>query len=187
MAALFCRPATVHDAPAIAALLVRAWREAYAAILPAEVLAAQRVDAREPRIRALLEGSEPDHTMHVAERDGRIVGFVGFGAARENPIRPAPAGVGEVFGIYLDPDAFGSGAGATLLALAEGQLAARFQRAVLWTFEDNARARRFYERQGWRHDGAVAPYPRPGCTGVRVVRYQRVLCVGCQALGHQIL
>lgn len=174
MAALSTRAATLDDAPAIAALLVRAWRVAYADILPAEVLAAQQVEAREPRIRALLQGSEPDHTLYVAEWDGRVVGFVGFGAARENPVRPAPQGVGEVFGLYLDPPEFGSGAAVALLSLAEGLLATRFQRAVLWTFEHNTRARRFYERQGWVHDGAVAPYPRPGCAGVRVVRYQRV-------------
>lgn len=175
MNALPTRPATVDDAPAIAALLVRAWQVAYAGFLPPEVVASQRVEEREPRLRALLEGGEPDHTIHVAEQDGRVVGFVGFGPARENPIRPAPAGAGEVYGLYLDPDAFGSGAGAALLTLAERHLAARFPLAVLWTFERNARARRFYERQGWVHDGAAAPYPRPGCQGVRVVRYGRTL------------
>jgi RimJ/RimL family protein N-acetyltransferase len=28
-----------------------------------------------------------------------------------------------------------------------------FRHAVLWVFEENARARAFYQRQGWRDDG----------------------------------
>ncbi len=33
--------------------------------------------------------------------------------------------------------------------------------ARLWVLEDNARARRFYERRGWRRDGSdrVVPFP----------------------------
>ena len=30
----------------------------------------------------------------------------------------------------------------------------RFREAVLWVLDDNLRARRFYEKHGWRLDGA---------------------------------
>jgi RimJ/RimL family protein N-acetyltransferase len=41
------------------------------------------------------------------------------------------------------------------MAAALGALrASGFATASLWVLEDNPRARRFYEREGWRHDGA---------------------------------
>ncbi len=48
------------------------------------------------------------------------------------------------------PEAWGSGAGSALMAAVIAALRANgFAAAHLWVLEDNPRARRFYEREGW--------------------------------------
>jgi len=50
----------------------------------------------------------------------------------------------------------------------------RFREAMLWVLEDNPRTRRFYERAGWRLDGAVREETILD-TSVREVRYRIAL------------
>jgi len=47
--------------------------------------------------------------------------------------------------LYLEPDAFGTGVAAALFEHAKGRRPDGF---TLWVFQQNARARRFYERHG---------------------------------------
>jgi putative acetyltransferase len=56
--------------------------------------------------------------------------------------------------LYLRPAAWGSGLAVVLHDLAVAELRARgVGEARLWVLEQNRRARRFYERLGWRADG----------------------------------
>jgi GNAT superfamily N-acetyltransferase len=74
----------------------------------------------------------PANQVWVAEAGGRVVGYIGFDAAFINHL-------------YLLPQAQGQGLGDRLLAKAlEGG-----RPRQLWTFQANARARRFYERRGF--------------------------------------
>ena len=84
--------------------------------------------------------------MFVAEQAGSVNGFVSVGPSRE------VEGEGELYAIYVHPDAWGSGAGPALMGEARQWLADRFPAAILWVLEDNPRARRFYEREGWTAD-----------------------------------
>jgi len=78
----------------------------------------------------------------------------------------------------FDPDRFGSGLGAVLLAAAVDRLrAAGYRRATLWALRENTRARHFYEREGWRTDGTTKPHPFDGHVAVDV-RYHLVLDTG---------
>jgi GNAT superfamily N-acetyltransferase len=95
--------------------------------------------------RALADGTP----VWVAEEGGRIVGFASIGDSRDT----GGEGEGELLSIYVLPEAWGSGAGAGLMAVARDALRARYPTSVLWVLEDNPRARRFYEREGWRTDG----------------------------------
>jgi GNAT superfamily N-acetyltransferase len=83
--------------------------------------------------------------------------------------------VGELWGLYVDPEAWGSGAAAALLAASVDALRGRgFTEAVLWVLEDNPRARRFYEREGWTADGARKEEEFLGVV-VTEIRYRRRL------------
>ena len=81
----------------------------------------------------------------VAEVDGRVVGFIMV--------------VGdEVEQVYVDRDARGSGVAGALLTESVRQVAAHgHDVAWLAVATGNARARAFYEKQGWV-DAADLPY-----------------------------
>ncbi|MCZ9346526.1 GNAT family N-acetyltransferase, partial [Streptomyces sp. TRM76130] len=52
--------------------------------------------------------------------------------------------------------------------------AARYPRMLLWVLRDNTRARRFYERAGFRADGGAGVFEVDGIP-VPEVRYARAL------------
>jgi putative acetyltransferase len=90
---------------------------------------------------------EFDGTVLVAERDGRPVGLVAVEAC-------------WLGGLYVVPDEWGSGVAGELH---DAALAAMpdCPELRLWTLVENHRARRFYERRGWRLNGEtrVVPFP----------------------------
>jgi GNAT superfamily N-acetyltransferase len=152
------------DAEAVAQVHVRAWQSAYARVFPRERLADLNVERRVRRWR--------DWPPLVAEADGTIVGFVSVGASRE------PDADGELFAIYVDPDHWGTGVGRDLITAAEERLRELgYSEAMLWVLAENARARRFYERAGWHHDGTTRPIEIFGIE-VTEVRYRKDLTRG---------
>jgi ribosomal protein S18 acetylase RimI-like enzyme len=136
------RPATVEDAGAIARVQVETWRAAYAHALPAERLAAVDVERREQLWREWL--ADGRSATFVGEAEGEVVGFVNVGASQDF------AGLGELYAIYVLPQAWGTGVGPELIERGEEELRARgFTTATLNVLADNPRAQRFYERHGW--------------------------------------
>ncbi|HEX5465484.1 MAG TPA: GNAT family N-acetyltransferase [Candidatus Limnocylindrales bacterium] len=72
-------------------------------------------------------------------------------AARDDDLA---AGSTELYAIYVDPEALGTGVGAGLMARQLEALGpAGAGQRCLWVFADNERAIRFYERWGWAADG----------------------------------
>jgi GNAT superfamily N-acetyltransferase len=140
------RRAEPADARAIAEVHVRTWQAAYRHAFPAEVLDNLDVDEREALGRRLLESKEEE--IWVAEDGGRIVGFAAAGPSRTEE------GSAELYAIYVLPEAWGTGAGPGLMAAVKDWFASEgYATAMLWVLADNPRARRFYEREGWRVDG----------------------------------
>jgi ribosomal protein S18 acetylase RimI-like enzyme len=99
---------------------------------------------------------------------GRVVGVSAFGADRD--LRD-DARRGEVWTLYVAPSHWGRGYGSALLRNAEDALAAGGRRDLaLWVLDGNDRARRFYERAGWRDDDGMKPF---GDSGLSEVRYRK--------------
>ncbi len=172
------RPATPEDADALGAVHVRSWQRGYAGILPAHYLADMSVEQRQQWWARVLAdpkaGSErpdaPPSIMLVAESSHGITGFAIVGASRDEDAGPL---TGELYAMYVDPPAWSTGCGRALHEHAMAGLRSRgYTSAVLWVFENNARARRFYELAGWHPDGAADDYTRPEFTR-REVRYAR--------------
>jgi len=72
------------------------------------------------------------------------------------------AGGGRLERLYVRPAAWGTGVAEELHAAALDALREQGATAAsLWCLVENPRARRFYERQGWRLDGTerVVPFP----------------------------
>jgi GNAT superfamily N-acetyltransferase len=140
------RPARPEDAAAVAEVHVRTWQAAYEHVFGGERLATIDNPERRARWERWLEAGE---RVWVAEPEGRVVGFAWIGDSRD----VAAADEGELFAIYVLPEAWGSGAGAALMGAALPALRERYPTSILWVLEDNPRARRFYEREGWSLDG----------------------------------
>ena len=148
------RPAVPADAPAMAALHVRAWRAAYAGVMPDEFLAGLAIEEREAMWRRSLtvpELAPAERVILAAEAGGAVLGFTAAGHARGDD----ELGLGELYAINVDPSAWGGEAGGALLVAASAWLDARFAASILWVVDANARARRFYENAGWAADGAT--------------------------------
>lgn len=160
------RTATPGDALAIETIRVRAWRAAYRHVLPPHELDAMPVD--ESRWRGRLLQPPAGWETFVAEHGGRVVGFACVGPSRDE------LELGELYAIYVDPDAWSTGAGRELMLRSEDALQAGYREATLWVLEDNPRARRFYELAGWEPDGARKVEERWGVPAPEV-RYRKRL------------
>jgi ribosomal protein S18 acetylase RimI-like enzyme len=77
----------------------------------------------------------PEQEVLVAEEEGTIIGFL------------AMAHGDTVEHLYVHPDSQGHGFGGVLLERAKEYMPGGF---CLWVFQQNAQARRFYERHGLR-------------------------------------
>ncbi len=146
------RDAVAGDADALGRVHVRAWQAAYRGVFTDAYLDGLDVLERATAWRQRLERpADPAKRVLVVCEDGGAapVGFAGIGPDREG------LGLGELYAINLDPDAWGRGAGRVLLAAATRALGLLgHEEAVLWMVRGNDRARRFYEAAGWRADGA---------------------------------
>ncbi len=162
------RRARPEDAAAIAAVHVGTWQSAYAHIFGRERLAELDPGRRSAGWeRALAERDDED--VFVAERDGALVAFAWAGPSRDGGV------ASELYAIYALPAAWGSGAGPALMREVLGALRDRgFATATLWVLEENPRARRFYEREGWILDTARREGEHLGVTTVEL-RYRIAL------------
>lgn len=165
------RPAVVADAEGMGSVHVRAWQEAYRGMMPDPYLDALSIVQRTQMWRGALESPSVERPVWLAERDGRVVGFTTFGPAR----RPDESGAFELYSLNVDPSAYRSGVGRLLLATFHDHVQAIAQSTVvLWVVRENVRARAFYERQGYRTDGAESHDEVLGAQVVEV-RYRRSL------------
>lgn len=139
-------PAPRAAGPDDAAALVAVWRRAVLATH--DFLAPADVDRYEAVVRAGL----PALTVTLAERQGRVLGFVALTVAGDGA---------RVEMLFVDPDVHGSGVGSMLLRHATADRPV----VELDVNEQNPRARAFYARRGFVEvgrsalDGDGRPYP----------------------------
>jgi GNAT superfamily N-acetyltransferase len=165
---------TVDDCEAVARIRVRGWQTAYAGLMPQSYLdgMALGVAADAERRRASVSGGTTIVNL-VAERPGSgVIGWGCYGPYRETG---GPVERGELYALYVTPDQIGTGAGRALMAeILARTAAAGFPDLALWVLKENAPARRFYERAGFRPDGAEESFEADGVP-VPEVRYIRAL------------
>lgn len=139
------------------ALQLDVWRTAYAAFLPAEVVASLDLDTATAAWARAVEAPGEAHLL-VATEGGQVTGFA--------------AGVGaEVATLLVAPRWGRRGHGGRLL----GTLAHRLrqggaEQALVWVAQDDAAALRFFPRHGWHPDGTA----RTSHHGAQVLRELRL-------------
>lgn len=164
------RPMDLADCGRVSQIRVRGWRHAYQGLMPQPYLDGLSVTADAERRRARFARADGSVVNLVAERGGEVLGWAAHGPHRDGEARTGDA---ELYAIYVDPAHLGSGIGGALLAEVLGQCAP-CRRLYLWVLADNTPARRFYERAGFRPDGAEEPFEAGGVF-VPEVRYVRTL------------
>ena len=129
------RPATSHDAPAVAAIWRDGWRDGHLGLVP-DALVAVRTD----------ESFDTRAVDRVGDTTVAVVGdeVAGFVMVVDD----------EVEQVYVSSRHRGAGVADVLLAEAERQVRENGHAAAWLAVADgNARARSFYERAGWRDEG----------------------------------
>jgi GNAT superfamily N-acetyltransferase len=148
------RVAWADDAPGIAEVQVRAWRKAYAGLLPDEVL-----EAMDPSELAavwhasLTRPKDARNRVLVALERNTIRGFALTGPSPDPDADPVSDG--ELAELTVDPDQVRKGHGSRLVqATAETLRADRFARALTWLNSTDDIVRAFLTEAGWAPDGA---------------------------------
>jgi GNAT superfamily N-acetyltransferase len=148
------RPATDADAPAVAVIWHRGWRDGHDGHVPDELVSART----EASFRARASERVGDTT--VATVGGDVAGFIMVAGD-------------EAEQVYVAQAHRGASLAAVLLARAEEIVAADgHELAWLAVVAGNARARRFYERNGWIDRGLI-DYPAATDGGPVVIPAQR--------------
>jgi len=147
-AAVRLRRAEPGDELAVAAVHVRSWQVAYRGLLPEDYLNDLRPEDRASRYTF---GERGRGVRTVLAVDGvRVVGFATTGSARDDD----SPGWGELYALYVHPDAWGRGTGRALMLDAQERLAGEgFNAVLLWVLVGNRRAQGFYRIDGWSPDG----------------------------------
>ena len=144
------RDAKPEDARTVAQIHIAAWRAAYRELMPAGYLASLSVDERADMwARSIIRGGPS--RLAIAEIDGALAGFCSFGPTRDE----LPDDVAEIYAVNVAPEHWRLGAGRALCEHALRQAGSREHKTMtLWVVKGNDPARRFYERLGYRPDGA---------------------------------
>jgi GNAT superfamily N-acetyltransferase len=145
--------------------------------MPDHVLAGLDVDQRTERWKATLLTGVGNTAVLLAVRQlgdscEELGAFCMVGPVRApDPTVQDRALVGEMYGLYADPRALGTGAGRTVHdAGVAHRWAAGDRQLVLWVLTGNNRARSFYARNGWACDQLVEHHIHAG-QSMPVARY----------------
>ena len=142
------------DAGAMAALQIAHWRTAYAALLPADLLASLPLDDfRAEWEQSIAKPAQARQRVLVALERATVRGFTT--TAPSTDADSAPDRVAEVGELVVDPAARGAGHGSRLLHAAVDTLRSDgFTSATTWLPSTHDDVRRFLTDQGWAPDGA---------------------------------
>jgi GNAT superfamily N-acetyltransferase len=164
------RAATRDDVERIVAITVEGF-ETYRSFAP-EGWAPPPASGELERLSGLLEDG---HVWYrVAEHDGEVVGHVGFlPADRLSFARIDDPGLVHFRQLFVVRAHWGTGLARQLHAAAVGEARARgFSAMRLFTPGGQARARRFYEREGW---SLARPPAFDERIGLEIAEYRRAL------------
>jgi NAD(P)-dependent dehydrogenase (short-subunit alcohol dehydrogenase family)/GNAT superfamily N-acetyltransferase len=156
MTSFTLRAATADDTEAIARVWHNGWPDGHVGHVPEQIEAHRRLADFRRRVPSRIGSTT------VAVVDSQVVGFV---TVHDD----------EVEQLYVARAARGTGVAAALLTHAEHTIAGRSDTAWMAVVAGNARARRFYARQGWQDAGSFdyAAEVEGGTMPVPARRYEK--------------
>ena len=153
---IFVRNAVPEDCCALGEIMAVSFRSAFGGFISRETL--DRCAVAE-NCAGLLASLPKEMTTLTGWVDGKLMGLL--------VCSEQPDGRAEIEAIHSLPESWGTGLGAAML-----DFALRGRSAGLWAFEENRRARRFYEKHGFAFTGErrISEFD-----GAVEVRYERML------------
>ena len=148
------RNAELEDMKQLGHIMAVSFRTAFA-----DFVSQQTMDAcaQEDNCTAMLEGIYREGKMHLLIGDNS--GMLVWQNAQDSA---------EIVAIHSLPESWGTGLGHAMLEEALNQIGDR--PIFLWAFKENKRARRFYEKHGFRWDGSERVSEFDGALEVRYVK-----------------
>ena len=150
------RDAVPGDGPLMGRLHAASWASAYRHFMPAAYLddSEREVGSARRWTAELVTPDVPGGRGWIIEANGEPAGFAWAQPGSESFAYPSPEDMGHLDAIHLLPGRVASGIGRPFFWHALAALAdLGFAEATLGVYEENARARGFYEAMGWREDG----------------------------------
>ncbi|QMT60994.1 GNAT family N-acetyltransferase [Legionella sp. PC997] len=165
------RTATLDDAEAIAQIHICSWQKMYRDFIPEIILQNLSLKERTQQWHDLIE---QEVKVLVMEVHNQIVGFASICPFRDFS---ADDTMGEISAIYLNPEYWRRGLGTQLCLAAISELANQgYKKILLWVFEDNIQARKFYDALGFEATTStkLAEFYEDGAL-LKEVLYQKIL------------
>jgi GNAT superfamily N-acetyltransferase len=131
------RNATFEDMPLVARIMVTSFRAAFSEFVSRETMDA----CADPKnCRAMMQHAYSQGKMRFVLGEDR--GFICWAEGETGA---------EIIAVHSLPESWGTGLGKAMMEAALAQIGPG--PVYLWAFRDNKRARRFYEKHGFRWDG----------------------------------
>lgn len=158
--------ATADDSPTISNILAKTWRIAYKGIVPQSYLNSLPDDYWSDPFRNWINNNLL--TAWLICENAVPVGCIAYGHSREEKF----SNWCEIVSIYVLPGYWRKGYGRSLLEKALSDLTQKgYRHCYLWVLKENYRARKFYEKHGFRcnQDEYYMEIHNKVVTGVRYV------------------
>lgn len=151
---MMVRNATFEDMPLVARIMVTSFRAAFSEFVSRETMDAC---ADPENCRAMMQHAYRQGKMRFVL--GEDQGFICWAEGETGA---------EIIAVHSLPESWGTGLGHAMMQAVLRQIGN--QKAELWVFRDNTRARRFYEKHGfsWNGDERVSQFD--GAVEVHYVR-----------------
>lgn len=140
---IIIRKALPEDAYDYTVCAISSRQSAYKGIVPDEYLDNMLVEKEQQVEKIRKNLTDPDIESYCVIYESKMIGFLAIYKRHA-----------EIGAIYLIKDFWGKGYGKEMLDFATNELKSEGHKKIfLWVFEENNRARRFYEKHGFSFDG----------------------------------
>ena len=165
------RKALPEDAHDYTDCHISIWQSAYKGIVPDNYLDNMPAEKEQHTKRYKDTLTNPGSCEYFCVmKSERMIGFI----ITNKSVGENKTNIGEIWAVYLREEFWGTGYGKEMLDFAVYNLiCANSDEIFLWVFEDNIRARRFYEKNNFRFDGTQREVDWYG--GVPLVQLKYVL------------
>lgn len=159
---------TKNTAVQASTIYAMSWKIEYNGIIPQSYLDALSSERWVDKLGNT--GYESFRADYLLSDNGKFVATSSICKARDEEY----ADWGEIMSIYVLPEEFRKGYGSALFSYVTNQLKENgYSNIYLWVLEENQRARRFYEKMGFRANGdrMIQNIGGKDCTEIRYVNH----------------